>query len=67
MITFSQVADIAADLEFVDALLSGEKVPLTSELVTEIKDVRRSVQAASEILRALPVDVVEALPTHIQK
>jgi hypothetical protein len=67
MISYSQVADIAADLDLVVALLSGEKVPVTSELATDLKDARESVRAAGDILRALPIEVVEQLPTHLHR
>jgi hypothetical protein len=67
MISYTEVQNIAADIDFAEALLSGERIPLTSELVHEIREVRRSLKAASEILNALPVEVVEGLPIYLRR
>ena len=67
MISYSEVDAIAGDLEFGTALFNGEAVPLTSELVQEISELRNSRRVAAEILRALPIEVVEVLPSHITK
>jgi hypothetical protein len=67
VITYSQVDSIAGDLEFAAILFKGEAVPLTAELVQMMSELHNSITVAAEILRALPIEVVEALPSHITK
>lgn len=71
MISYTQIQNIAADVDFVATLLAGEKVPCTGycavkELVDELANARKSLVAASEILNWLPVEVVDRIPNHFQ-
>jgi len=77
MISFSGIQDIASDLEFASAMLSPCPDidrheswwlgPKEGEAAREIVRVAESLSTAAEILKALTIEQVEALPGYLNR
>lgn len=67
MLSWVDVQVIIDDLDFAATIFDGKAVLLNSEFVQEVKDVRLSLKAASEILTHLPEGTIEKLPNYLRR